>query len=73
MKEKSGRPPPSKVFLNPISLNETHHQDEERCATKIQALSGAIASKDDKQMAETFLEAVSVFEELGAAAKEVVS
>ena len=55
-------------------LNEGKERlDKVRFNEKIQALSGAIASKDDKQMAETFLEAVSVFEELGAAAKEVVS
>ena len=40
---------------------------------KIQALSSAIAAKEDALMAEKFSEVIPIFESLGMAAKEVVS
>lgn len=40
---------------------------------KIQALSNAIAAKEDALMAEKFSEVIPVFESLGIAAKEVIS
>lgn len=40
---------------------------------KIQALSSALAAKDDAQIAEKISEVIPVFEAIGSAAKEVVS
>lgn len=55
-------------------LNENKvRMDKDMFNEKIEALNGAIASKDDAQLAEKFTEIIPVFEALGEAAKEVTA
>lgn len=55
-------------------LNEDRERiDKSAFNEKIQALSGALAAKDDAQIAEKISEVIPVFEAIGGAAKEVVS
>lgn len=54
-------------------LNEGEKRvDKEEVNSVIIPLSEAIAAKDDAKMAEAFQKVIPVFEQLGAAAKEVI-
>ena len=55
-------------------LNEDKERiNKESFNSVIVSLGGAIAEKNDKKMAEEFEKAIHLFEQLGEAAKEVVS
>lgn len=55
-------------------LNEDKARiDKEAFNAKVQALSGAIASKEDAKMAEAFAQVIPAFEALGTAAAEVLA